>query len=389
MTASQITSPLMILNIDYAGRCAGACPVCALSHSERHSDRAFLSPDQVIAGFAAARQRGHHRMETLVIGVGRGNMLGLGETIVEDLATIARAASDHFLFDEGLIEISTSVMGRIEDQITRAEQILDHFDRLNLGHNRGLDARFVVVANTAQTSDSYWKHLQKFLDHLSQRRGGLDCDGSGDVLLLNLSLGHLPPILPLIERLRHYRFPVNVTWAPTLDPAARDPAAIQQLEHWLADWHQAMRQHGMDGSLVTRAAEGWAHRHSDRDALEAQLNGNGAVLLFIDKTGQLHQGFSSVSADMDPIRFASGIGDATGGLRMVSSPREELAQLLRWPACRGCEHLAGCVISGAHKTALLTIAGLKPDASLCPSGMRTLLANFDKNRKPGTTSPVA
>ena len=370
-----MNTPLLIVNIDYAGRCAGACPVCALSAAERTTDRAFLSPDQVATGFAAANAQGHQTMETLVVGVGRGNMLALGDGIVDELAAIARAADQHFSFETGLMEISTSVMGRLDDQITRAEQILDRFDQDHLA----LDARFVVVANVAQTSDAYWRHLQAFLDHLSQRRGGLDRDGSGDVLLLNLSLGHLPDIDGLAQRLSHYRFPVNVTWAPTLDPAARNPDNIRNLEQWLAAWHRAMQRNGMDGSLVTRAAAGWAHRHSDRDSIEAQLGGNGAMLLFIDNKGQLHQGFSSVSADMDPIRFASGINSGNNGdsKRMIRSPREELAQLLRWPACRGCAQLAGCVIAGAHKSALLTIPGLTPDPTLCPSGMRQLLAEFE------------
>lgn len=369
----NIPAPLLIVNIDYSGRCAGACPVCALSTAERDSATAFLTSEPVAAAFGDLAKRGHHRMETLVIGVGRGNMLALGDGIADDLVRIAQAAEQSFSFDKGLMEISTSVMGRLEDQIARADHVLDAFDRAQMR----MDARFVVVANAAQDSDNYWRHLDAFLTHLTHRRGGPDQDGSGDVLVLNLALDRLPDIDVLIGRIGHYRFPVNVTWAPTLDPAARDPARLYAFEHWLASWHHAMCDHGMDGSLVTRAAEGWRHRHSDRETLLAQLGGNGAVLMFIDKQGGVHQGFSSVSADMDPVRFASGIGDAAGGgLRMMVSPEQELARLLRWPACRGCDQLAGCVISGAHKSALLTISGLTPDAGLCPSGMRQLLAEF-------------
>lgn len=368
-------SPLLIINIDYAGRCAGACPVCALSDIERQSVKAFLNPGQVADGFAAIGARGHQRMDTLVIGVGRGNMLALGDDTGAALLAIAQAAQAQFVFRDGLMEIATSVMGRLDDQIRQAHNILDIFAG---NPDIQMDARFVVVANAAQTSDNYWQHLCRFLDDLMARRGGIDCDGAGDVLVLNLALGQLPDIDLLVRHLGRYRFPVNVTWAPTLDPAARDPARIRALEEWLAAWHDAMRTHGMDGSLVARAAEGWRHRHSDRDTLEAQLSGNGTVLMFIDRTGQIHQGFSSVSADMDPVRFASGIGDGHGGLRMMASPGAELAALLRWPACRGCDQLAGCVISGAHKSALLTIPHLTPDSSLCPSGMRRLLAEYEQ-----------
>ncbi len=363
----------LIVNLDYAGRCAGSCPVCALSAEERASTRPFLNPLTVENAFREITTLGHTSCRDLVLGVGRGNMLDLGDGVVEQLNAIAASAAGAFSFDRGLIEIATSVMGRLPDQIARAERIVSGFREAD--HN--LDARFVVVANAANESASYWQHICSFIDHMLGLRGG--GDGDGDILLLNLSLGQLPDIPKLMEHVGKYGFPVNVTWAPSLDPAAANPDTYLALEDWLAEWYVALRSRGMDSSLVARTADAMTHTQSDMDSLQTQLEGHGNMLLFVDGQGQIHYGFSAVSADMDPVRFASGaVRQQQGQQKMVRSPGEELGNLMRWPACRSCPHVQACVVSGAYKSALLSIERLARDKRICPSGMRSVFACHDQ-----------
>ena len=359
----------LIINLDYAGRCAGACPVCALSAEERTSSRVFLNPITIDRGFAEIARAGQTHVQNFVLGIGRGNMLDLGEDIAPKLSKIAENASHYFDYDHGLVEISTSLMGKIDQQIERAEHIMEYFQSAD----HGLDPRFVVVANAANISERYWAHLKQFFDHMTALRG--HGDGSGDILLLNLSLGDLPDIDTIMNYIGHYKFPVNVSWAPMLDPAADKPETYNQLEQWLTYWYDNVLERGMDGSLVARIEDGMSHQAEDINGIHEQLKGHGSMLYFMAQDGSVHYGFSSVSADMDPIRFASGVSASTTKT-MVREPSEEIAELMRWPACRGCEYVNACVTSGAYKSALLSSQRLAPFKTLygkevCLSGLRS------------------
>ncbi|MBV6633529.1 MAG: hypothetical protein KI792_10930 [Alphaproteobacteria bacterium] len=374
----------LIINLDYVGSCAGSCPVCALSAIERKRQQAFLNLDQIEHALDEAAAQGATQAENLVLGIGRGNVLDLGPDTADRLNEIAHAASDRFQFNHGLAEIATSVMGRLSDQIESATRI--HEQMTSASH--GIDPRFVVVANAANTSAKYWEHLCSFIDHMSGLRG--HGDGSGNILLINLSLGDLPPVEQLLEFVGHYRFPVNVTWAPPIDPVGNEPARYEALEEWLLKWYAASVSNGMDSSLVQRTKEAMFSNSLDMGDLRAQIDGHGNMLLVVDNTGDLHYGFSSVSADMDPVRFASGASQgvqqpANGeNQRMVKTPAHELAKLVRWRTCRACPYLAACVVSGGYKSGLLTIDRLLENeapvtADVCPSGLRSVFRHHDEH----------
>lgn len=364
-----VRQKILVVNVDYVGSCSGSCPVCALSDEERASTRPFLTPGQVQNVFRQIHQRGYVLCEDLVLAMGRGNMLDVGDDIIEQLNAVAADAVNWFSFERGLMEISTSLMGKLSEQIERAERIIERFRQAD----HGIQPRFTIVANAANTSPSYWRHLRQFTDHMAAVRGNRD--GDGDILLINLSLGHLPPVDKLIEYLDGYRSPINLTWAPMLDAAGDKPEAYEELENWLAAWYAAASASDLDSSLVNRTRECMAFDAMDTDELKLHMMSHGNKLLYVDSSGMLHHGFTSICADMDPVRFQQvPVQDQNGSMRMIASPDQELAELLKFSACRGCAHLKSCVVSGSYKIALLNDQRLPRRSHACPSGMRSVFA---------------
>ncbi len=350
----------LIVNLDYCASCRGNCPSCVLGRDERADVRSLLGPgrvDRALAGIVAL----HSAVGTLVLGVGRGDTLALPEDSVRDLVAFARSAERRFGFHAGLMEISTSLMGRAGAHLTRAGAIVEAFWARGLR----LDPRFVVVADTALTSPTYWRGIDTFLRTLEATRGG--DDGAGDILVVNLSAGHLPDLDRLADRVGGYRFPVNVTWTPAFDPALRSVDGVDALGRWLAGFYRLGRRLGLDSNLLTRADLAMQAHDLEPGTLADHIAANGAAMVFVDRDGACHGGYASVSADMDPVRF-----DPAGEVvsAMAAEPGTDLARLMRHPACRGCAFLGACVASGAHKAALMTLRNLPPGARVCPSAMR-------------------
>jgi ferredoxin len=359
------------LNIDYCGLCSGSCSICALSENERAYEAPFLSAAQMREAVRAAAKETGERVGHLVVGFGRGNTLALPPESIRDIVETLAEAQDAFSFDSAETEISTSLMGKHETHRDRAFAILDAIEAEKLR----FDPRFVCVGNLAIVSEAYWKRILAFLDAMTERRGG--GDGSGDVLLLNLPLGRLPPIEMIETFLGRLRSPVNVTWSPAYDDDAKNPAALAALETWLDEYHALAERLGMDSSLQTRAELAMRAGAAEEDEIGLQTETNASTVLFVDSKGKLHGGYSSVIADLDPIRFpTAAAGKRAGGSAMMSTPKEERATLLRHRACRACGYMPQCIRSGAHKAALMLVSSLSDAPNACPSGMRRLFARL-------------
>lgn len=357
-----------ILVFDYCGLCTGTCTICALSDVERSEEKPFLTRAQLVEGVrkgaeaAKGRNAGH-----FVLGIGRGNTLALGPDSVGDIVAAGKAAEEAFSFGHADLEISTSLMGKLERHVSRAHEILDAVE----AGCPTLDPRFVVVGNLGLKAEKYWSNLLSFLDAMAERRGG--GDGSGDILLLNLPLGAMPGMDWIEATLGRLKSPVNVTWSPVYDPLAKDPDALGKLEEWLDDYHRTAERLGMDSSLQERARRARVLGAADEDDLSASADENGAALMFVDSKGRLHSGYSSVLGDLDPVRFPTGAAGERGeGLGMAGNPAQERARMLRHRACRGCAGMAHCLRAGGGKPALMMLDALKAHPDVCPTGLRRL-----------------
>ena len=353
----------LIINLDYCLSCRGTCPTCVLGREERLSTQPALNVRDAVAAIEDIAPR-YRVIGHLALGVGRGNNLMLPEESIGDYLTLAKAAERALKFRDAVMEISTSLVGKIEPQIERAVRIVRAF----LREERRIDPRFVVVANTALSSEPYWRNLDRFIRELEQERGG-HSDGNGDILQLNLATATLPDAEVLCRFLVDHRIPINLTWTPAFDPGAATEDGLRRLEEWIGRFYVLALKSGIDANVVNRIK---AARELSIDSLpeaaETVMNSADNVI-YVAPDGSWHHGFTSVLAEMDPVRYDPVcVGD--GHARVVGDVRNELRKFARNRACAVCPQLPTCVTTGAFRVGLIALRSHPGGTSSCPSGMR-------------------
>lgn len=358
----MIELPYLIVAIDYALNCHGTCPTCVLNAAERAAAAPVTTPARVEAALRDVAGR-YGRIGTLALGIGRGNVLTLGEDSIGDIVEISRSARNFFDAEDVILEISSSLIGKIEPQIDRARRVAAACQR------DGVDARFVIVGNTALSSAKYWANLDHFLRTMQTDRGNED--GAGDILQLALSLDCLPEVEILTDLVGEYHFPVNLTWAPAFDRLAGDERALERLGAWLADFYSAFQPRGLDASLVTRVHQALERVPSGIVEMVHHVQRSADAVIYVAPDGRWHQGLFTILAEMDPVRFDPQSSRSAGGsFAIATNPGKDISRLMRNPACSRCPFLAQCVASGAHQVGLITLRRHPAGTSVCPSGLR-------------------
>jgi hypothetical protein len=355
----------LAINFDYCGSCSGTCQTCLLTAEERAQDRALLSVSRIGAVLSEIASDVTRRPRRLILGIGRGNNLVLPESALRDYKRIATAATDLFDYEEGLVEVSTSLVGKLEPQMDRAKAILD----LLGGLDRPYDAKFVVVGNTALSSEKYWRNLDTFFRAMRDYRGG-NVDGNGDIILLNLGIASLPDLDWLSGFLTDFHSPVNITWVPSVDPASASEEGLRKLEGWIADLHDLGVWRGLDLNIVQRLHGALKSKSFDTSALDKHVAMSANTALFVSPDGAWHYGLASVLVDMDPVRFEAGFKDAAGVGHLVDDPHRDRVRLLRNPTCRTCQFFHVCVAAGTYRIALSVLRRHPQGLSCCPCAMK-------------------
>lgn len=349
-----------ILNFDYCGNCHGKCRACLLSEEERKRDVPFLNQKQIGEAVTAAA-RLLPRSEFLAVGIGRGNTLTLRENSVDDIAFLASRVRDELAFDRGILEVSTSLVGRLEDQIERANEI-----EARVEETSGLETRFVVVINPALSSEGYWRLLCDFFDAMEQRRSP-HSESPGDIAVVNLSADALPEPSAFAHRMAGWHFPVNVAWVGGVDEGMAGWNAIDQVGRWFADFYENSVRLGLDCSLISRAQNALAATESGGGLsnLQDMADAVSESLVFVDHMSQVHRGAFTLLGDMDPMRFP------LGGKEVSVAP------MLRNRSCRACPYLAACVhAGGAHLFTANTLA-MEGSSPVCMTGLKPVFEKAD------------
>ena len=186
--------PYLIVATDYATTCSGTCPTCVLTAMERRRSYPATTPEKIISGLEAAAIE-YGRVGTLALGIGRANVLDLPESSIDEIGRIVKGAAACFECDELVVEVTTSLVGNIDRQIARARAILE------ASAQWGCDVRFVVVTNTALHSEKYWRNVDLFYRAMSDLRGGMHSEESGDIIQLALAADSLPDPRELAARM--------------------------------------------------------------------------------------------------------------------------------------------------------------------------------------------
>ena len=196
-----------VINLDYCGFCHGNCNGCMLTELERKTPNAFYDYNEIkptLDKIIEDVKEKSLNIKNLVITFGKGNTLLLNEKHRNEINVIADYIKKNINHEEYHIEISTSLIGKIDYQIEIAKTMIQH-DKYKI--------KFNVVANMDLFSKTYWENIDKFFNALTNYRGG-NIDGNGDILVLNVHANKLPPVDFIIDKIKNYRFPVNVVMLP-------------------------------------------------------------------------------------------------------------------------------------------------------------------------------
>lgn len=362
--------PYLIVATDYATSCSGTCPTCVLSKEERLRPMAATMPELMLKGMRAAAET-YSDVGTLAVGVGRANVLDLPEGSIDEIGRVAGGVQGMFGQRDTLLEISTSLVGKLDRQTARALRLLEASGGWNA------DVRFVVVANTALHSDKYWKNVESFMSSVEQARGEVGEDGNGDILQLALSLDSLPDPAELASRVSYQKAPMNLTWAPAFDRGLEREGALRRMGEWIVEWYRLTADGEMDSSLVNRVRQSLRMVDSGlKEAVEHARNSSAAVV-YVRPDGRWHNGLFTVLAEMDPVRFDP---EADGGQMAATTP-PELRRLMSNPACRDCPFVDACISSGSHRIGLMALRRFPQGTEDCPSGLRGAFEAAWKDRE--------
>lgn len=355
--------PYLIVTMDYATTCAGTCPTCVLGKAERLEAGPASTVGAISAGMKAAAAH-YDFAETLAVGIGRANVLVLPHSSITEIVQILQVAKQEFNYGSIIAEISTSLIGKIEPQIERAKELATALDEI------GVDARYVVVGNTALVSEKYWANLDQFLGTMEEFRGGRNIEDNGDILQLALSIESLPSPDKLATRMVGYGFPINLAWAPGHDRGARTEEGLLRLQEWLAEFYDLSIAHGLDSSLVNRvnAAVDVATPTLTEAAQHAARSSE--AIVYISPDGKWHNGLFTALAEMDPVRFDPVPMNKT----MAGVSARELRQFMTNPACAICPFIGPCVSAGGHKIAQIALRNFDQGTNICPNGLQKSFA---------------
>lgn len=365
--------PYLIVATDYATTCSGTCPTCVLSLIERKRSYPACTPEAIISGLeAAAREYG--RVGTLALGIGRANVLDLPETSIDEIGRIVAGAAGCFEFDEMVVEVSTSLVGKIDRQVARARAILE------ASETWGCDVRFVIVTNTALHSEKYWRNVDVFYREIAQTRGGIDKDDSGDIIQLALAVDSLPDPAELAGRISRYHSPVNLTWAPAFDRGLGDAGSLAKLEAWIGEWYRLTAADDMDSSLVNRVRQNIPMTEVAMPDAVAHAAESSRAIVYVSTEGTWHNGLFTVLAEIDPVRF-----DPAGGRSGIAGtdPRA-LRRFLMNPSCSACEFSNACIASGSHRIGMIALRQFPEGTEDCPSGLRAAFASASMEKASDT-----
>jgi hypothetical protein len=359
--------PYLIVATDYATTCSGTCPTCVLTKIERLRSYPATTPEKIIEGLQGAAGA-YGRVGTLALGIGRANVLDLPEASIGEIGRIVAGAAACFDHEELVVEVSTSLVGKIDRQIARAKAIME------ASREWGCDVRFVIVANTALHSEKYWKNVDTFHAALADMRGGAGSENSGDIIQLALSLDSLPEPSELAGRVAGYRSPINLTWAPAFDRGVVGDESLARMEAWIAEWYRLTAHEEMDSSLVYRIRQNLPMMESGMPEAVAHATESSRAVVYVGTDGSWHNGLFTVLAEIDPSRFdPSAPADSVAG-----TGARDLRKFLTNPACSACEFSGACIASGSHRIGMITLRQFPDGTESCPSGLRAAFASASR-----------
>jgi ferredoxin len=366
----------LIINVDYCGSCRGTCPTCVLTKDERLTNEPLMNINDIKDALKRISVDIDNAPRRLVLGMGRANHLVLPEYTIHEIIEILQYAKECFKSEEYLVEISTSLVGKMDFQINRAKKILDKAKE----KIPDFDVKYLVVANMGLSSPKYWDNVKKFLDSIEMYRGGKK-EESGDIIQINLSLDSLPDINWMEEYLNDHMSPVNIAWVPGFDKDTSKQKYMEDFENWMVEFYNMSKRIKLDTNIINWGERSIGFNSDSLDELIDNAKESENRLIYISTNGSYHKGYPTIMADMDPIRFDPDMVELNPNETKSNLIKDgkEIYDLIKHKGCRSCKYISSCYHSGGYKIALISQRYKTENKNICLNGLRKTFERIEEN----------
>lgn len=349
--------------LEYYTGCAGHCFNCFLSNDERENKNINDS----MSILKKELNELENNYEEIIFFIGRGNILSVKqEEFLEDLQNLFNIINESQLITKCNIisfEVTTSLIGNIENQIDTAKNILSVYQKQNFRQTDKFC--FALVLNTELTSPNYWKNINYFTDELFKFRGSKD--GDSDLIFLNLKLSTLPDIDFLKEKLKDNHCPIYLLWNPLPEAKNNLLGSIDrnEFDNWIINLFDWFAKEEKDNNVINNIKS--TLQNEDNDIYNLEKNQNNFV--YFDKQGIKHYGLFTLWSELVPIHFVEEKKEDET-LYIHTNIEKEITNVLKNKKCQRCEVLQECLNLGGYKIANATNL-LK--TKHCPSFLDTMI----------------
>lgn len=321
----------LIINTEYFLQCHGHCTGCFLTQEERDSSNTYK--DIVFNGLKILNSKYKSEyVEHLVIGFGRGNILNLPLSNLDELLEIMFWCENEFNYKKLTFEVSTSLIGKLSQQIEKAIYLLSKNDHIF----------FNIVVNSEITSKAFWENLKQFYEATSNYRikeKGWETDW-GDIIVLNVNPLKLPDLDFIEEFTKDYHSPVNISIFPFDYQDKVNSNNIEQVNQWSKNLWQKLHKKDLNIKNYLENLNKIDIGESLNDILEYQSHTEKSYY-FIDKKGLITNGSLSIMGEVDKLRL---LDKFNLNLNMNEAYRE----MQKNKTCMFCEYQKECLLSGAY-----------------------------------------
>lgn len=351
----MIEKSQLIINTEFFLQCHGSCSGCFLNAEERSSKNTYGKA--VLQGLQRiAFEYREVKIEKLIIGFGRGNVVSLSEEGLEELLEIMKWCESHFEYGSIIFEVATSLIGKIEMHISNALFLL----------NRNKNIYFNMVLNSELTSKTFWQNVKFFYETLSNFRmaewGWVDY--CGDILVLNVNPEILPDVHEMFNFCKGIASPINISIFPfNKKTESISEEALHQVLEWSASvWSLFQHQDlNIKNYLTALHTVNIGNSFSEIESYQAVTEKS---YFFVDSNGLTSNGSLSIMGEVDKARLLEKYG-----ISLEIFPAYKLMQ--KNASCKRCDFQKECLLSGAYLN-FMANQHLVIDKSLCMSGYQTL-----------------
>lgn len=338
-----------IINTEYFFQCAGSCSGCFLTDEEKTSTTIYK--DNILKAFYDISKT-LLKQEELVIGIGRGNLLNLSYSQIDDLLDLVKWCENNFKYEKIIFELSTSLIGKIETQIDKAIYILKKSPNNNIYFN--------TVLNSEITSQKFWDNVKQFFQTTEKYRVGQGLlDDTGDILVLNINPNKLPHLPFFKDFLENHYSPVNIALFP-FEKGSISNEKMLDLIKWTESLYHILKDKDFNMKNFVNSIASYEY---DIESIFTHYHGTKNSYIFVYKTGEITHGSMSIMGEVDYIRLLN-------KYELNPDIKTAFIKMQKRKSCQVCPVQKECLYSGAYINFLANEKSL--DTAICPSSYKKL-----------------